>query len=146
MSSDEVARELAAVLDTSNVKSELNVSSRLGEGGACEIHISLNLHSIGSPDRAKKYRRYFTTFGRMWSLAGRLEPVCDHELADFRRYRTALASLFVEMWPKRQVTPKLHKMLYHVLDQLVELRSVGMLHEGVVEAVHVVDNRMILRF
>ena len=50
------------------------------------------------------------------------------------------------MWPKRQVTPKLHKMLYHVLDQLVELRSVGMLHEGVVEAVHVVDNRMILRF
>jgi hypothetical protein len=38
------------------------------------------------------------------------------------------------------------KGLYHVLEQLVELRSCGMLHEGVVEAVHVVDNRMILRF
>eukprot|EP00966_Prymnesium_polylepis_P084315 1951634-Prymnesium_polylepis.1 len=40
----------------------------------------------------------------------------------------------------------MHKLLYHVLEQLLELRSCGMLHEGVVEAVHVVDNRMVLRF
>eukprot|EP00966_Prymnesium_polylepis_P160593 3712459-Prymnesium_polylepis.1 len=82
----------------------------------------------------------------MWSLASRLEPLCKHELADYASDRDQLAVLFCALWPKRQATPKMHKLLYHVLEQLVELRSCGMLHEGVVEAVHVVDNRMILRF
>ena len=42
--------------------------------------------------------------------------------------------------------PKLHMLCYHVGQQMRRLGSVGMLHEGVVEAYHVLDNRFITRY
>ena len=42
--------------------------------------------------------------------------------------------------------PKGHVLLYHCIQQARWFGSLGMLHEGVVEALHVVDNRLVLRF
>ena len=111
-----------------------------------EGKVSLEIFSSGSHERADQTLELFSLYGAAASLHCRIEPLCEHELADFKSKTERIATLFAEMHPLLEPTPKMHGFLCHAHDQMDLLGSVGMLSESVVESVHVMDNTLIRRF
>eukprot|EP00965_Chrysotila_dentata_P013287 439139-Pleurochrysis_carterae.AAC.1 len=50
------------------------------------------------------------------------------------------------MFPGKEPPPKVHGLCYHMVQQMLRLGGTGFLSESVVEALHVVDNRMVMRY
>eukprot|EP00965_Chrysotila_dentata_P040963 1357705-Pleurochrysis_carterae.AAC.1 len=50
------------------------------------------------------------------------------------------------MFPYKEPPPKMHGLCYHMAEQMKRLGGTGFLSESVVEAMHVVDNRMVTRY
>ena len=81
------------------------------------------------------------------SLFTRKEPLCDHEFDLHDSLVQEVAQGYKEVAPHTKAPPpKLHMLCYHVGQQQRRLGSSGMLHEGVVEAYHVLDNRLTTRY
>ena len=111
-----------------------------------EGKVTLEIFWSGSNDRADQTKELFSLYGEAASLHCRIEPLCAHELANFKSKSMRFATLFAKMYPLLEPTPKMHGFLYHAHDQMVLLGSTGMLSESVVESVHVMDNTLIRRF
>ena len=79
--------------------------------------------------------------GEAASLFLRKEPLCNHEIIRYQEIKTEWAVRYAELYPDKEPTPKLHTALYHVIEQMSWLGGTGILHEGVVEAFHCLDNR-----
>ena len=109
-------------------------------------HVSLALLVTGSSKRADDFHQLLTTFADCVSLFGRKTALCDHLIDRFKQQMQTFAHLLAEMFPTLRPIPKLHGMCYHMVDQMRRLGGTGILHEGVVEAAHVVDNALIRRF
>ena len=96
--------------------------------------------------RYLQFEAIMATFSQMSSLYSRKEPLCDHEILLYDKLCDDFAILFKELWPEKEPIPKMHMMLYHVIEQMRFLGSTGQLHEGVVEALHPIDNRHKARY
>ena len=114
----------------------------VGETGRAEVRIAV----VGSDEEADSFKELFVSFSQCASIFARKEPICDHLMADFSALASAYAHAYAEVWPKREPTLKCHSLTYHMPSQLRRLGSVGMFHEGIVEAAHVVDNNNKRRF
>ena len=121
--------------------------SDLEVGADGQVHLNVqNIAGVGKPLMAEKYKEIFTTFGAIASLIARKEPLCEHELDHFDIVCDKFAVQFSLLFPELEVLPRGHVLLYHMGPQMRWFGSTGMLHEGVVEALHVVDNRLVLRY
>jgi hypothetical protein len=105
-----------------------------------------NAQGVGDNALAGKFNRLWITLGEAASLWTRKEPLCPHEIERFDVQSKEFATLYAELFPEQEPTPKLHILMYHVLPQMKHLGGSGILHEGVVEAFHVVDNRHVARW
>ena len=111
------------------------------------VHVNLsNVAGIGDAPLARKFYNIFSTFSALANLTTRSEPLCEHELNFFDVLSDDFAEQFAHLFPEKEMLPKGHVLLYHCIQQARWFGSLGMLHEGVVEALHVVDNRLVLRF
>lgn len=99
----------------------------------------------GSNELADDYFIIMHSFGAAISLVTRVEPLCDHERADYRRHYSDYADAYAKMFPESEAHPKGHMMGYHVAEQQDELGSSGQFGEGPVESVHVRDNELARR-
>lgn len=101
----------------------------------------------GSQTLATSFQKLYTAFKDSASLFSRKEPLCDHELDRHDSLVSEVAHGYKEVAPPTKAPPpKLHMLCYHVGLQQRRLGSSGMLHEGVVEAFHVLDNRLTTRY
>ena len=140
----EVTDHFARLLNP-QLAAELTVET--SPDGSPSVRLDLkNAKGIGSAERAEKYTRFWLALGEASSIWTRFEPLCDHEIARFKCLAVEIAQGFVDLWPDSEPPPKLHMLLYHVITQMEWLGSSGQLHEGVVEAFHVLDNRLKIRF
>ena len=144
----EVAQTFADLLRPTvgrSVRTELSVTS--DSTGQPQVKVALaNITGVGESLRAEQFATYWTTLSEAASLWTRKEPLCEHEIDRFGEVRDRLGIQYKELHPNKEPPPKLHVLLYHVYQQMGWLGSSGILHEGVVEATHVVDNRHIMRF
>eukprot|EP00965_Chrysotila_dentata_P260890 6214069-Pleurochrysis_carterae.AAC.5 len=101
---------------------------------------------IGSNTRADAYAQLLADFGVLVSLFMRKAPLCSHEIELFERTVTRYATLYADMFPYKEPPPKMHGLCYHMAQQMRRLGGTGFLSESVVEAMHVVDNRMVARY
>ena len=108
--------------------------------------VCLSLLVTGSHARADDFLRLFSLFAFLLSLFARKTALCEHLIDQFERKLEPFAILFAEMFPSLEPIPKMHGLCYHMLEQMRRLGGTGILHEGVVEATHVVDNALIRRF
>ena len=114
-------------------------------GGRVKLDIS-SFKEYGSNARADRWRDLLNLFGECSSLFSRPQPLCVHEIERFKESVSRVACMFASMFPGEEPTPKMHGMLYHMLPQMRRCGGTGIFHEGVVEALHVLDNRMRSRF
>ena len=105
-----------------------------------------NAQGVGDRELAGNFKRLWVSLGEAASLWTRKEPLCPHEIQRFDVLSKEFAALYAELFPEQEPTPKLHILMYHVLPQMKHLGGSGILHEGVVEAFHVVDNRHVARW
>ena len=105
-----------------------------------------NAQGVGDSELARRFNRLWTCLGEAASLWTRKTPLCVHEMERFDVLSTEFAALFAELFPEQEPTPKLHILMYHVLPQMKHLGGSGILHEGVVEAFHVIDNQHVARW
>ena len=138
-----VSKQFAQLL-APRLTCELDVETVDGEA---TVRLSLkNVNGIGDSKRAEDVGSLWLTLGEAASLWTRKEPLCEHEIHRFEDLAEQLAVDYARVYPGKQPLPKLHWLCYHVSEQMNWLGTSGMLHEGVVEALHVVDNRHVLRF
>ena len=128
------------------IHADLSVQSP-SEGAAPYVRLELtNTQGIGNRERASKFKKVWQLLGEAASLWTRKAPLCDHEIERFRVLAVSFAVAYADLFPFKEPSPKLHILLYHVLPQMEALGGSGILHEGVVEAFHVIDNRLKLRW
>eukprot|EP00965_Chrysotila_dentata_P156448 5169640-Pleurochrysis_carterae.AAC.1 len=63
-------------------------------------------------------------------------------MARFENTVLSFATRYSDMFPLKEPPPKMHGLCYHISQQMRRLGGTGFLSESVVEAMHVVDNRM----
>ena len=141
----DVCEKFAALLNRKRVSVDLSVSQKDAEPPYVHISVS-NIAGLGDNQRAKQFADVWHTLGEAASLWTRHNPLCEHEIVRFRQLRERLAIGYAELYPAKEPPPKMHVALYHVYEQLLWLGSTGQLHEGVVEAFHVIDNRHTVRW
>ena len=124
---------------------KLNVASEVDGNGHASVHVKLNMFTAGDDEKANKYLKLFSAFGRCASLMTRVEALCDHERKDFRKHAADWARAFADLYPEKQVTQKGHGMVTHVPEQLDYWGNLGQKSEGVVESLHVKDNEFVRR-
>jgi len=105
-----------------------------------------NVQGIGDRARSDLFAALWRTIGEASSLWTRKEPLCEHEIDRFGVLADRFAIEYSILFPEEEPTPKMHFITYHLLRQMRWLGTSGMLHEGVVEAFHVIDNRHVLRW
>ena len=122
-----------------------HVSLEDGEDG-CAPRVCLSLLVSGRQSRADDFHSLFCLFADCVSLFSRKTALCDHLINRFEKRVESFACLYAHMFPELEPIPKIHGMTYHMVEQMRRLGGTGILHEGVVEAQHVVDNGLIRRF
>ena len=105
-----------------------------------------NAQGVGDQALAGSFERLWIVLGEAASLWTRKEPLCHHERQSFKTLASEFAALYAELFPDQEPSPKMHMLLYHVFPQMEYLGGSGILHEGVVEAFHVIDNRHVARW
>jgi len=141
--------EFAALLApriTAKLAVETSESDSQG-GGAPRVRLRLN-NIMGIADRtmADQFEGLWMLLSEAASLWTRKSPLCEHLMDRFESVSTQFAVEYAKLFPDQEAPPKLHVMLYHVLRQMRWLGGSGILHEGVVEAAHVVHNRHAARW
>ena len=136
--SDLLRRKITAHVNTISVYDEST------ESDTCS-GVSLLVALDGSNGLADGYFKVMTAFGNAISLVTRVEPLCDHERADYRRHYADYARAYATLFPHSEPHPKGHMMGYHVAAQQDEIGSSGQFGEGPVESVHVRDNELARR-
>ena len=140
-----VASVIASLL-APKVGTELMVeapSERRSMGVRLELS---NAQGVGDDALASSFERLWIVLGEAASLWTRKEPLCHHERQSFKTLASEFAALYAELFPDQEPTPKMHILLYHVFPQMEYLGGSGILHEGVVEAFHLIDNRHATRW
>eukprot|EP00965_Chrysotila_dentata_P182107 6013474-Pleurochrysis_carterae.AAC.1 len=101
---------------------------------------------LGSNTHADDYMVLLKDFSLLTSFYMRKTPLCAHQVALFFRTVESFAVRYARMFPVKEPPPKVPGMCYHMVQQMRRLGGTGFLSESVVEAMHVVDNRMVSRY
>ena len=102
--------------------------------------------TVGSHETADMFKEYLSALGACVSVFARKTPLCEHLIESYGPLRERFACIYAKVHPRKEPTPKVNGMLYQVWEQMKRRGGTGIMHEGVVEAFHVVDNRFAARY